>query len=204
MRNKVQITYGRGGYFGFWSKFTSSNATKIYFDNVYVGPRIADHEPPQLLTCEVLDLTHLQLAFNEALNETTALNPDNYSIDNGLGYPASVSFGGNPAVVVLEMEREIGNGINYTLTVSGIKDLWNNMMEPTTLAFSIYEASEYDIVINEIMADPNPVVGLPEWEYVELYNTTEFGIDLRIRTPLWACPNGSMWNSTTPRSSAST
>ncbi|MBR3492884.1 MAG: lamin tail domain-containing protein [Bacteroidales bacterium] len=172
-------TYGRGGYFGFWSKFTSSNATKIYFDNVYVGPRIADHEPPQLLTCEVLDLKHLQLAFNEALNEISALNPDNYSIDNGWGHPASISFGGNPAVVVLELEREIGNGINYTLTVSGIKDLWNNMMEPTTMAFSIYEASEYDIVINEIMADPNPVVGLPEWEYVELYNTTEFGIDLK-------------------------
>jgi hypothetical protein len=172
-------TYGRGGFFGFWSKFTSSNATKMYFDNVYVGPRIIDHEPPVLLTCEVLDLTHLQLAFNEALNEASALNPDNYSIDNGLGHPVSVSFGENLAAVVLELEREIGNGINYTLTVSNIKDQWNNMMAPTTMAFSIYEASEYDIVINEIMADPNPVVGLPEWEYVELYNTTEFGIDLK-------------------------
>ncbi len=172
-------TYGRGGFFGFWSKFTLSNSTKIYFDNVYVGPRIADHEPPQLLTCEVLDLKHLQIAFNEALNETTALNPSNYSVDNGLGSPVSVSFGDNLAQLVLEFEREIGNGINYTLTVSGIKDLWNNMMEPTTMAFSIYEASEYDIVINEIMADPNPVVGLPEWEYVELYNSTEFGIDLK-------------------------
>ena len=172
-------TYGRGGFFGFWSKFTSSNAKKYYFDDVYVGPRIADHEPPKLLTCEVLDLTHLQLAFNEALDETTAFNPSNYSIDNGLGHPASVSFGDNPAMVVLELEREIGNGINYTLMVSGIKDLWNNLMETTVMAFSIYEATEYDIVINEIMADPNPVVGLPEWEYVELYNTTEFGIDLK-------------------------
>ena len=175
----IDDTYGRGGYFGFWSKFTSSNSKKIYFDNVYVGPRIADHEPPELLTCEVLDLTHLQLAFNEALDEAAALNPSNYSIDNGLGRPISVSFGMNLASVVLEFEREIGNGINYTLTVSGVKDMWNNVMEPTTMAFSIYEASEYDIVINEIMADPNPVVGLPEWEYVELYNTTEFGIDLK-------------------------
>jgi hypothetical protein len=91
----------------------------------------------------------------------------------------SVGFGDNPAQVVLQFEREIGNGINYTLTVTGVKDLWNNTMEPSTMAFSIYEASEYDIVINEIMADPNPVVGLPEWEYVELYNTTEFGIDLK-------------------------
>ena len=173
----VDDTYGRGGFFGFWSKFTSSNATKVYFDNIYVGPRIIDHEPPVLLTCEVLDLTHLQLSFNEALNDASALNPDNYSIDNGLGHPMAVSFGENLAAVVLELEREIGNGVNYTLTVSNIKDLWNNTMEPTNLAFSIYAASEYDVVINEIMADPNPVVGLPEWEYVELYNTTEFGID---------------------------
>ena len=175
----VDDTYGRGGFFGFWSKFTSSNSKKCYFDDVYVGPHIADHEPPILITCEVLDITHLKLAFNEALDETSALNPSNYSVDNGLGSPISVTFGENPATVVLEFEREIGNGINYTLTVSHVKDLWNNMMETTTMAFSIYEASEFDIVINEIMADPNPVVGLPEWEYVELYNTTEFGIDLK-------------------------
>ena len=172
-------TYGRGGYFGFWSKFTSSNAKKFYFDDVYAGPLIVDHEPPQLLTCEVLDLTHLKLAFNEALDETSALSSSNYSVDQGLGSPMSVGFGDSPAQVVLQFEREIGNGINYTLTVRGVKDLWNNTMEPTIMAFSIYEASEYDIVINEIMADPNPGVGLPEWEYVELYNTTEFGIDLK-------------------------
>ena len=172
-------TYGRGGHFGFWSKFTSSNAKKFYFDNVYIGPRIADHEPPQLLTCEVLDLTHLRLAFDEALDEASALNPENYSIDHGLGHPEAVAFGTNLATVVLQLEHEIGNGVNYTITVSGVKDLWNNAMEPTSMAFSIYEASEYDIVINEIMADPNPVVGLPEWEFVELYNTTEFGIDLK-------------------------
>ena len=172
-------TYSQGGFFGFWSKFTSSNAKKIYFDDVYVGPRIADYDPPMLLSCGVLDLTHLQLAFNEALDETSALNPENYSIDNGLGHPISVSFGENVATVVLELEHEMSNGVNYTLTVSNIKDLWNNMMAPASISFSIYEASEYDIVINEIMADPNPVVGLPEWEYVELYNTTEFGIDLK-------------------------
>ena len=175
----IDETYGHGGFFGFWSKFTSSNAKKFYFDDIYVGPRIVDHESPQLLTCEVLDLTHLQLAFNEALDETSALNPSHYSVDNGLGSPLSVTFGVNLAQVVLEFEREIGNGVNYTLTVSGVKDLWNNTLEMATMAFSIYEASEYDIVINEIMADPNPVVGLPEWEYVELYNTTEFGIDLK-------------------------
>jgi hypothetical protein len=175
----VDDVYPRNGHFGFHSTFTASNAKKIYFDDVYVGPRIVDHDPPTLLSCEVLDLTHLQLSFNEALDEASALNPSNYLADNGLGHPASVSFGENLASVVLELEREIGNGINYTLTISNIKDLWNNVLASATTTFSVYEASDYDIVINEIMADPNPVVGLPEWEYVELYNTTEFGIDLK-------------------------
>ncbi len=171
-------TYGRGGFFGLYSTFTGSNAKKVYFDDVYVGPRVVDHDPPQLLSCAVLDLTHLQLPFNEALDETTALNPANYMINNGLGQPASVSFGENLALVVLELEHEIGNGVNYTLTVSNIKDLWNNVLTSASISFSVYEASEHDIVINEIMADPTPVVGLPEWEYVELYNTTEFAIEL--------------------------
>ena len=175
----IDDVLNRNGYFGLCATFTASNAKKVYFDNVYVGPLIVDHDPPVLLGCEVLDLTHLQLSFNEALDESSALAPSNYAVDNGLGSPMTVGFGSNMAMVVLEFEREIGNGVNYTLTVSNIKDLWNNMMESATAVFSIYEASEYDIVINEIMADPNPVVGLPEWEFVELYNTTDFGIDLK-------------------------
>ena len=164
-----------GGYFGFYLKFTSSNARKFYFDDIYVGPEIVDMEPPELLDLEVNDFRHLLLTFSEPLSET-ALDPQHYHVD---GVPDTVHFEGNPSSVMLCFSESLPENTNLILQVTGLTDLAGNTMPPTEWPFAIYHADANDVVINEIMADPTPVVGLPEWEYVELFNTTDFTIDLK-------------------------
>lgn len=177
------------GYFAFYLKYTASNAKKFYFDEVYVGPEIIDQEPPELLELEVLDGHHLLLTFSESLAET-ALDSWHYSLercgspgrltDSMVGNsPDSVSFDGNFLKVLLCFNNPLPGNTNLRLKVTGITDLSGNLMPDTSWDFSWYQAAENDVVINEIMADPSPVVGLPEWEYVELFNTTDVVVDLK-------------------------
>ena len=172
----VDDTYSRVGHFGFYSRFTASNAKKCYFDDVYVGSLFVDHNPPALLSYKAVDPTHLKLTFSEALLETTALSPVHYYVDHGMGNPSSVSFGANQNTVLLEYERAFEVGVNYQLTVSRLEDLWGNTMQfDITVTFRLPDvAGEGDIVINEILF--NPIA--PGVDYVELYNNSNKTFDL--------------------------
>jgi len=46
------------------------------------------------------------------------------------------------------------------------------------IPFIVYSQNRYDVVIDEIMADPSPQIGLPNNEWIELKNTAAFPIDL--------------------------
>ena len=171
-------TYPIEGYFGFHLHFTSSNAKKFYFDNVYIGPETIDTDPPELLALETADAQHLLLTFSESLAESS-LETQNYLVNPLSIHPDTVSFDGTPSKVLLSFMTSLPGNTNLTLHLANLCDLSGNVMPPTERSFAFYQAVENDVVINEIFADPTPAVGLPEWEYVELFNTTEFTIDLK-------------------------
>lgn len=165
-------------YFGFKCNYTNSNAKQFYFDEIYIGERIIDSIAPELIGCEVIDDNHIELSFSEAIDENTALNTNNYTIDDHSIHPSDADYGENYSTVILEFEDTIKEEIYQTLTIYNISDFEGNVNEKIKYTFLYYKAKAYDIVINEIMADPSPPVELPEWEYIELYNTSDYPINL--------------------------
>lgn len=170
-------TWPRRGHFGFLLTYTASNAKKFYFDDIYVGPELIDTEPPELLGLDVPDAQHLLLAFSESL-DPSALQPLHFRVEPGVGPPDSVYRASRPSDCLLAFHVPLPENTSLQLRLTGLSDLSGNVMPDTIWDFAIYQASENDVVINELMADPSPPVRLPECEYVELYNTTGFTVDL--------------------------
>ena len=174
-----EATYEYSSHFGFYCQYTSSNSSKFYFDNIYVGEIIIDDQPPDILNVEVLNDSTLKVNFDEVVEQNSAENILNYLVDNGISNPELAQINVSDArQVVLYFSNKFGSGQENTINVTGIKDLSENVMTTQQLNFLYFEAQPYDLLINEIMADPSPVVDLPEYEYMELYNTLSHSVNL--------------------------
>ncbi|MBK6965612.1 MAG: lamin tail domain-containing protein [Bacteroidales bacterium] len=172
-------TWESYSHFGILCKYTSSNATKFNFDNVYAGPAILDDIKPQLLSAEITGTDNVTLSFSEPVDAVSASNIENYNVDQGLGYPVSaVRDNISTSLVNLTFSQTITQGLVYNITVRDVADLAGNSMVTTILPFAFYNVQPFDVLINEVMADPDPPVGLPEYEYIELYNRSELPVQL--------------------------
>jgi len=164
-------------YFGLLCKYTSSNSTKFYFDDFYAGQLIVDHEPPQLLQVKLSGAANIDLYFNESMQSISCQQVSNYSVNNDFGSPlAAGTDPGDFSIVHLLFQDDFLTGMEYELSVSNLKDLVGNTIQLVIIPFSYDPLKSFDIVINEIMADPDPEIGLPACEYLELYNRTSHEI----------------------------
>lgn len=171
-------------YFGVYCRYMTDSRYNLYFfDDFYVGPWLLDTVPPQLISITASSVYETELLFNEPLDPTSAQNVNNYFVNNSIGTPQSATLdGNNPALVHLIFDGTFEDGLLYTMNIQGIRDISGNLMPLTNGSFYYYYPvvpAYRDIVINEIMADPSPVVQLPEVEFVEIYNKSNKNINLQ-------------------------
>ncbi|MEM9673259.1 MAG: lamin tail domain-containing protein [Bacteroidota bacterium] len=173
-------TYTVSNYFGVYCKYTSTRKDAFYFDDILVsGTPQPDTQQPVITSLSVLSDTQLQIQFSETVTAATAETVANYTLP---GYSASAATLADD-LVTLSVNEALVNATDYSLNVRNIQDEAGNAMADTTLNFFYFEpvpAQWNDVVISELMPDPNPVkVDLPDAEFIELYNRSEHPFDLQ-------------------------
>jgi hypothetical protein len=164
-----------GTHFGVLCTYTISNATKFYYDNVYIGPEILDLTPPVLANVTPISSTQLDLLFNESVTLASAQNIINYAFNPSLSLSNLSQDANNTALVHAALSSVLVNGTTYTATANGIVDLSGNTSGATSVNFQYLvsdSAVKGDLLITEFFPDPSPVIGLPGVEYVEIYNAS--------------------------------
>lgn len=170
-----------GTHSGLLSVYTASNATKFYMDNFYAGDEIVDSTPPVLLSATAIDATHVDVQFDESVGGSTILQNSNYILVPSDAVQGVVHDASDLSLIHLTLTNALTNGQTYNLTVGGAQDLSGNNASAQTTSFT-YLVGEIpvkgDVIISEFFPDPSPAVGLPELEFIEIYNKSNKYFDL--------------------------
>ncbi len=177
----TDATFNSSAFFGIAVKqSTASFFQRHFFSNIEVKPYAPDLTPPVIVSATAISNAAVDVLFNEPLENASSQVAANYVANNPIGSPATATIDGvNNALVHLVFANSFPNGTTNTLVVNGVKDLAGNAISNGTATFFFYTPKQYDIVIDELMADPTPQVGLPNSEWIELRNTSNFPINLQ-------------------------
>lgn len=171
---------GTALFFGFQCVYTTTNSSNFFFDNINIRPDVPDTQPPVLLSAAADNDLRVNVFFDEALDTVSAELSANYFLSNGIGQPMKATLAPNQRSVVLDLQNALSTG-TYSLQSNGVADVFGNISGAQSVSFQyikIDPVEEFDILITEIMADPNPSAGLPEVEWFELHNRSSKIIDL--------------------------
>ncbi len=174
--NAVIPYFPEANYFGIYYKYSSAQDRKLWIDDVlFEGKYFIDTVKPYIDTAIVSNRT-IDLHFSEAL-DSASLTKNCFTIESDTSLPDSVVLI-DRNLIRLIYANDFPNGKEFILNVSGIKDLAGNTMVPFSKGLCYFVPSPFDVLITEIMADPDPAIGLPPYEYLELYNQTDFPVSI--------------------------
>lgn len=189
----------------------------FFFDNIKVSsvisplPEGPDEEPdtkpsaaPSLREFSQESETELLMAFDKPVNVESAF----FSLTE-LGEVEEIYISDDDEIVKLVWSSSMSREKKYTLTYSGITDTYGNECQGTKSFSSRFgesletpgkpsQPTAGSLLINEIMADPKGAKGLPETEYVELYNASDMPINLEDWSFLYGGKSTALTNLSLP------
>ncbi len=165
-------------------EYSAAQDRKLYLDELHLeGSFVADTIAPLIRGWILEGPRILKLSFSEAVecfdSSRISLILPPRSMDSWADqtlYPDSLSV--ESQSLRLFFPDPIPNRQALTLSVQGIRDRDGNSMGDSLLQIFRNEAEWGDLVFNEVMADPDPPVVFSLGEYVELFNRSQYQLNL--------------------------
>jgi hypothetical protein len=175
--NVWDTTFNQSNYFGISIKqSTASFHNRHFFDDFYIGKIITDTIKPFVKNVEIKSPDTLRIYFSEILH-SISLNLFNFDINNTIGNPFSSRFiSADSSVIEIALVNSLAANTWYNFGIKNCKDKTGNKLEDTVFQLKWFQTEKplkNDIVIHELMPDPEPMVGLPKEEFVEFYNRSD-------------------------------
>ena len=157
---------------------TASRAGNLWFDDLEIE---SYNTAPFLKSHEIVGKDSILLEYSEDLDFEKSSQFENFKLarleEEILDF--NVLRGNKDNYLILVVDEELKTG-DYSLEISNITDGKGAVQKMETIHFGYFvPAKLFDVVINEIMADESPIVGLPEYEFIELYNNSEYPITVK-------------------------
>jgi hypothetical protein len=137
-----------------------------------------DITKPSISFIELVSPNRLKLHLSEAVNKTIAQLVINYSVNNEIGNPQYLIVDNSLNEIDLIFANDFAENTTNILSISNLSDLCGNVTDNQNVEFVYHPIEAFDIVINEIMPDPEPIINLPDKEYIEIYNTSNYDISI--------------------------
>ena len=158
-------------------EYSSERDRNLWWDDIVLeGSFIMDTISPVVTSMEVLSGTSVGIAFSEVVKTPNCSSFQLEGVHLKAMIPDTIHPSENGWVLIFP--QSIPNREELQLRVTAICDRDGNCLADTSLIILRNEAEWGDVVINELMPDPDPAVLLDVEEYLELYNRSGFELDL--------------------------
>ena len=159
-------------------QYSSSRDRLLWFDDLQIdGIFYVDNDAPAIRGCEALDKSSIRILLSDQPDDNF-LDAANFSLVPG-GISAAAVLQETFFSYIVRFEDEFTNRSAFTLVIKKLCNRNGNCLKEIQLPFTTAWPGIGDIIISEIMADPEPVVSLPPKEYLEITNRTAFSYNLR-------------------------
>jgi hypothetical protein len=164
--------FDKSNFSGIYCKYSTKNSQKFVFDDFAVtGSAVLDTVPPSIVSYNLAGDRKLKVVFSEPVSLSGAM----VTVPATLGsYTQNLSGD----TLTFLFDKPAPRYQTFVITLDKVADVAGNFLPKSELSFGLFPTTFGDLIFNEIMCDSSPKVGLPETEYIELYNRKDFPVDL--------------------------